>query len=90
MPCSVPPHPRLLAKTKTSLLTTDGAANTEVTRKVASILAGEKGIPGMNDGTIFPRSHYTPPKSVMAMSNAALDRKPLRGIIRYISTYMCA
>jgi immune inhibitor A len=81
--CSVPPHPRLLARTKISRLTTEGVANTEAGRKATKILAGEKGVPGMNDGTIFPRSHYNPPKSIMAMSNVALERKPLCGIIRY-------
>jgi immune inhibitor A len=84
MPCSVPPHPRLLANSKISLSTVGTAASTEAVRKAANILNGEKGIPGMNDGTIFPRSHFTPPKSVMAMGNAALERKPLRGTIRCV------
>jgi immune inhibitor A len=85
MPCSVPPHPRLLARTKANLLSTEAATSTEAEKNAAKILVGEKGMPGMNDGTIFPSSHYTPPKSIMAMTNAGLERKPLRGTIRYAS-----
>ncbi|KAF1935774.1 M6 metalloprotease [Clathrospora elynae] len=38
-----------------------GATNSEATKKASMILQGERGIPGLNDGTIFPRSHYTQP-----------------------------
>jgi immune inhibitor A len=77
----------LLAITKAGLLSAEGAANAEAANKPAKIINGEKGVPGMNDGTIFPRSHHTPPKSIMAMSNAALGRKPLRGTIRYVQIH---
>jgi immune inhibitor A len=53
---------------------------------MSRVLRGEKGIPGMNDGTIFPRSHYEQPTSIMAMSTSALKRKPLRGTLRYLLT----
>lgn len=82
-PCSVPPHPDLLTRTKVEALTTNNASATEPEKKASRTLRGEKGIPGMNDGTIFPRSHYEQPTSIMAMSNGALKRKPLRGTLRY-------
>ncbi|OAL01747.1 M6 metalloprotease [Phaeosphaeriaceae sp. SRC1lsM3a] len=83
-PCSVPPHPDLLTRTKVEALTTNNASATEPEKKASRTLRGEKGIPGMNDGTIFPRSHYEQPTSIMAMSNGALKRKPLRGTLRVV------
>lgn len=84
-PCSVPPHPDLLARTKAELLRAQGANDVEAVKKASIILNGERGVPGMNDGSIVPRSQYSQPASVMAMSAAALKRKPLRGAIRYES-----
>jgi immune inhibitor A len=86
MPCPVPPHPELLARIKTEALRAQGSSDTKASRKSSSIIHGEKGVPGMNDGTIFPKSHYTQPTSIMAMSNAALERKPLRGNIRFVQS----
>lgn len=46
-------------------------------------------IPGLNDGTIFPESHFAGQESQRAladrMSSAALERTPLRGAIRYLT-----
>jgi immune inhibitor A len=84
MPCSVPPHPELLARMKTEVLGAKGETDIKATKKALKILHGEKGVPGMNDGTIFPRSHHAQPISVMAMGNDALERKPLRGNIRLV------
>jgi immune inhibitor A len=84
MPCSVPPHPELLSRTKTDLLRQKGPVDAGFNKKISTVLRGEAGVPGMNDGTIFPRSHYAQPTSIMAMSNAALERRPLRGVIRCV------
>jgi immune inhibitor A len=81
-PCFVPPHPELLARTKVGILNAENPAEAKADKKASSVLHGEKGVPGMNDGTIFPRSHYAEPTSIMEMSNAALKRNPLRGTVR--------
>ncbi len=73
-PCFVPPHPDLLARTKAQALRSK--------ENSGKPLLHQGRIPGMNDGTIFPKSHYEHPTSVMGMSAAALDRTPLRGVIR--------
>jgi hypothetical protein len=85
VPCFVPPHPSILAKIKADLLGAQDTGYVEAIKSVFDTLHGEKGIPGMNDGTIFSRSHYAEPTSVMAMGNAALERIPLRGTIRHAS-----
>lgn len=82
-PCPVPPHPSLLARTKVAALATNNVSKAEPDKQTSRVLRGEKGIPGMNDGTIFPRSHYEQPTSIMAMSTGASKRKPLRGTLRY-------
>jgi immune inhibitor A len=51
MPCPVPPHPELLARIKTEALRAQGSSDTKASRKSSSIIHGEKGVPGMNDGT---------------------------------------
>jgi immune inhibitor A len=81
-PCSVPPHPELLTRTKTRLLQHTGLKDAAFNKEISTILRGESRVPGMNDGSIFPQSHYAQPTSIMAMSNAALERRPLRGVIR--------
>lgn len=86
-PCFVPPHPGLLARTKVGILNASNPAEARADKKASSVLQGEKGVPGMNDGTIFPRSHYTEPTSIMAMSNEGLIRNPLRGTVRRVHCY---
>ncbi|KAF2271922.1 M6 metalloprotease [Westerdykella ornata] len=82
-PCFVPPHPDLLAKARTESLTSQGTVDQAVFKKKTSrLFNGERRIPGMNDGTIFPPSHFKEPTSIMAMSTAAAERAPLRGNIK--------
>ncbi|KAF2471430.1 M6 metalloprotease [Lindgomyces ingoldianus] len=83
VPCFVPPHPDLLARQKMELLKVQGTANeNSVKSRTHSLVMGDKRLPGLNDGTIFPKSHFDKPVSVMAMSNAALERAPLAGAIK--------
>jgi immune inhibitor A len=83
-PCFVSPHPNVLAKAKLQALRFQGNADVGDIKKAKSFLTAERRIPGLNDGTIFPKSHFEQPVSVMAMSTAALDRTPLRSTIRYV------
>jgi immune inhibitor A len=39
-------------------------------------------IPGLNDGIIFPQSHFGSQVPLATMRRAALDRAPLRGAIK--------
>ena len=83
-PCFVPPHPDLLARTRAEALKVQGGANQDKVNAKAILhdLGGERRFPGMNDGTIFPKSHFKKPTSIMAMSNAALERTPLQGALK--------
>jgi immune inhibitor A len=82
-PCFIPPHPDLVARTRSETSSLRGRPDEVVLKeKARANILGERKIPGMNDGTIFPRSHFEKPTSVMAMSSAALERTPLTGPIR--------
>jgi len=83
-PCFVPPHPNLLARTRALALKSQGGANqgNVDVKTILSDLGGERRFPGMNDGTIFPMSHFKKPTSIMQMSNAALERTPLQGALK--------
>ena len=83
-PCFVSPRPDVLAKAKQQVLKSKNNATTAGIEKAKKFLASERKMPGLNDGTIFPKSHFGDSASVMAMSTAALDRAPLRSIIRYV------
>ncbi|PSN68098.1 M6 metalloprotease [Corynespora cassiicola Philippines] len=83
-PCFVPPHPDLLAKKKATTLKVQGGANAQPLGAQPQTIPGEKRLPGMNDGTIFPQSHYREPTSIMKMGNAALERTPLRNDIKIV------
>ncbi|KAF2016668.1 hypothetical protein BU24DRAFT_423046 [Aaosphaeria arxii CBS 175.79] len=85
-PCLVPPHPDLIARTKAEAsLKVQGVGNDASFRaQTRKFIAGERRFPGQNDGTIFPKTHYKTPTSVMAMSQAAADRAPLRGALKYV------
>jgi immune inhibitor A len=86
-PCFVPPHPDLLARTRTQALKAQGTANESLFKtKVQNVMVGERRIPGLNDGMIFPPNHFQKKTSVMAMSKAALERAPLSGSLRYASS----
>jgi hypothetical protein len=80
-PCLVPPHPKVLARIAEGRLTDP---RERVSGQTA--LSGPTGtLHGLNDGTIFPKSHYqrVPVPSLSRISRAALERAPLRGVIRY-------
>ena len=84
-PCAAPPHPNLLARMQTDLLKVQGTADEQNFRKLThSIVAQDRTghMPGLNDGMIFPQSHFPKFVSTSAMSRAASDRAPLRGPIK--------
>jgi immune inhibitor A len=83
-PCFVSPHPNVLAKAKLQVLKSQHNNNTGGIEKAKKFLTAERKMPGLNDGTIFPKSHFGDSASIMAMSTAALDRAPLRSTIRYV------
>lgn len=83
VPCFVPPHPDLFARSKVEILQAQREVDDAEPSVASKILHGERRIPGQNDGTIFPKSHYHQPTSIMKMSNAALERTPLRNNIKY-------
>jgi immune inhibitor A len=58
------------------------ADTNDALEKAKRFLATERQMPGLNDGTIFPASHFDESVSLMAMGNAALERTPLRSVIR--------
>lgn len=81
-PCRVPPHPDLLAQ-----LRADGIHGTNESTFQSRIMgfgAPTGKIPGLNDGTIFPESHFATAPSKSQMARAALEKAPLRGVIRFV------
>lgn len=85
-PCFVPPHPDLLASLRNDAFKVQGFKGEGIFKNKARTLIGqERRLPGMNDGTIFPKSHFDRPTSIMAMSKSALERAPLSGSIKYVS-----
>jgi len=81
--CAVPPHPDLLARQKHAFLKVQGTKDEAAFRKAFKPMDVTGNIPGQNDGTIFPPSHYKGAKpSITAMSRAALERTPLRGTLK--------
>jgi len=82
-PCFAPPHPDLLRRTRQEILKAQGTPNESVLKaKAQRLLQADRRIPGMNDGTIFPPSHFKEKASIMEMSRAALERAPLRGPLK--------
>lgn len=80
-PCLVPPHPDVLASIAEHRLT---GPREPVAGQTP--LSGPTGtLHGLNDGTIFPKSHYqrVPVPSLSRISRAALERAPLSGLLRY-------
>ena len=70
---------------QTDLLKVQGTADEQKFRKLThSLVAQDRTghIPGLNDGMIFPQSHFPKSVSTNAISRAALDRAPLRGSIK--------
>ena len=83
--CAAPPHPDLLARMQTNLLKVQGTEGQQSIRKLThSLVAQDRTghMSGLNDGMIFPHSHFNKSVSTSTISRAALDRKPLRGAIK--------
>ncbi|ORY15440.1 immune inhibitor A peptidase M6-domain-containing protein [Clohesyomyces aquaticus] len=82
-PCWVAPHPDALIRHRREIMKLQGTANEASLETLThSLTMGHGKIPGLNDGTIFPKSHFDKPVTAMAMSNAGLERTPLSGAIR--------
>lgn len=69
-PCPCPPHPDVLAHIKAN-----GGTSGRISKPETHTL-------GINDGCIYPPESYPPEASIDTISNAALERAPLRGSIR--------
>ncbi|KAL7949234.1 M6 metalloprotease [Trichoderma barbatum] len=81
--CAVSIYPDLFARHRVAAANTSHTSN----QKVLSALPMRHGtgiFPGLNDGTIFPKSHFDKSVSASTMSRAALDREPLRAIINVV------
>jgi hypothetical protein len=88
-PCRVPPHPDLQARLleQKRLVQQDPAAplSISLTHDGEVPLGGPTGhVVGLNDGMIFPESHFETHVSRSVLVNAALERTPLRGTIRLV------
>ena len=77
-PCLVAPHPNFYHRASTQLLNRQLAASGA--HKPLSLPTGN--VPGLNDGTIFPPSHFTAAPTLSLLSRAALERDRLTGPIR--------
>lgn len=87
--CAIPPHPDLLARHKTELLKIQGTGDETAFRRLSNSLALEsRTLLGLNDGTIFPKSHFEKSVSISAMTRAALERAPMRGTINVVLVLM--
>jgi immune inhibitor A len=85
----VSPHPDLLSR-----LAAEGQGSTttpsllSVQPRLSRLSAATGTALGLNDGVIFPESHFaeTPSTTSLAtrLSRAALERAPLRGAVRYV------
>lgn len=82
IPCPVPPHPDLLARLRyePNSLTAPSITTQAPGRPSFSARTGTR--TGLNDGCIFPESHFETAVSASRLSRAALERTPLRGTIR--------
>lgn len=90
-PCPVPPHPDLLARLGAQRLQQQQNPDQQrapahsTQQRLSSTLSAPTGtIPGLNDGKIFPESHFGPAPSMSRVLKAALERAPLRGTIRSV------
>ncbi|KAL2210265.1 M6 metalloprotease [Sarocladium strictum] len=86
-PCFVAPHPNLLARRKVEFAKVKGTAKEADFNKQQFVLTkGQRTgiIPGLNDGIIFPKSHFGKGVPLAAMRRAALERAPLRGAINVV------
>ena len=88
-PCRVPPHPdlqaRLLEQKRLRQQDASAPLSISLTHYDSVPLSGPTGhVFGLNDGVIFPESHWETPVMQTVMVNAALERAPLRGTIRLV------
>ena len=75
----------MLAQYQNEVLKVQGKADEgSVKANLRALTFSDRKILGLNDGTIFPKSHFGKPVPVMAMSNAALERTPLSGAIKCV------
>lgn len=82
-PCFCPPHPDVLARFRAEFLKVQGTPEEASFMSKNRIFDAHTGrIPGMNDGTIYPPTHYETPPTLSKLSRGALERTPLRGSIR--------
>lgn len=84
-PCPVPPHPDLLARQRVEQVKVQGTAQEPLFRKKKHLInQGQRtgGILGLNDGTIFPKSHFAASTPLSAIRTAAINRTPLQGAIK--------
>ncbi|KAJ5712658.1 hypothetical protein N7493_009126 [Penicillium malachiteum] len=81
-PCLVPPHPDLLARLRDdpNAIAAPSIAPQGPGRASFSARTGTR--TGLNDGCIFPESHFETAVSASKLSRAALERAPLRGTVR--------
>lgn len=79
--CAVAPSPELKEKIKTELTAIRSAKNSVLG---ALARAAEPNRPGFNDGLIFPPDVFPLGTPLSAIRNAALERAPLRGVVRVI------
>lgn len=82
VPCFVSPHPALLSRTK--LAEAQGRVCAATQARIKTAFPPQSGFLGLNDGAIFPKSHFAPDASIKKVAAAALERKPLRNAIRYV------
>src|ERR1700712_1893505 len=84
--CAIPPHPdlqaRLAAETLRVQSNPDAVPDPSLNHLHGGIRSGKT--PGLNDGTLFPESHFDEVPSPSALSRVALERTPLSGTIRYV------
>jgi hypothetical protein len=80
-PCFAPPHPDCYRNApRQGLLLPSGQSRT------LSVPTGC--VLGLNDGCIFPPSHFPETPSQSQLIRAALDRAPLRNEVRYVSRFI--
>ncbi|KAE8160205.1 M6 metalloprotease [Aspergillus tamarii] len=81
-PSLMPPHPQLLAALEVAPDLVDAPHISQMSFGRPSLSARTGTARGLNDGTIFPDSDFAPTVPPRRMRRAALERAPLRGVVR--------
>jgi immune inhibitor A len=76
-PCPIPPHPDLQARLFAQTVASTHDGSIPLSSPTGHVL-------GLNDGVLYPESHFETPVTESVMANAALERAPLRGAIRSV------